>query len=71
MANGGTRKPVYGPEDGGRADLGTPGAFPYTRGVYPTMYTTRAWTMRQYAGFGTAEETNERFSYLLDGFVDT
>ena len=65
MADGGTRKPVYGPEDGGRPDLGTPGAFPFTRGVYPTMYTTRVWTMRQYAGFGTAEETNERFRRLL------
>lgn len=46
-------------------DLGEPGAFPYTRGVYPTMYTTRLWTMRQYAGFGTAEETNQRFRSLL------
>ena len=47
-------------------DLGEPGAFPYTRGVYPTMYTSRLWTMRQYAGFGTAEETNARFRRLLD-----
>ncbi|MGE0352234.1 MAG: methylmalonyl-CoA mutase [Gemmatimonadales bacterium] len=46
-------------------DLGEPGAFPYTRGIYPTMYTTRLWTMRQYAGFGTAEETNQRFRSLL------
>ncbi len=46
-------------------DLGAPGAFPFTRGVYPSMYTTRLWTMRQYAGFGTAEETNERFRRLL------
>src|SRR6187549_2931138 len=47
-------------------DLGYPGAFPYTRGVYPSMYRGRLWTMRQFAGFGTAEETNTRFRYLLD-----
>ena len=47
-------------------DLGYPGAFPYTRGVYPSMYRGRLWTMRQFAGFGTAEETNARFRYLLD-----
>jgi methylmalonyl-CoA mutase N-terminal domain/subunit len=61
-------KPLYGPGDwtGDPArDLGAPGAFPFTRGVYPAMYTTRFWTMRQYAGFGTAEETNERFRRLL------
>jgi methylmalonyl-CoA mutase N-terminal domain/subunit len=46
-------------------DLGYPGAFPFTRGVYPSMYRGRLWTMRQFAGFGTAEETNERFRYLL------
>lgn len=46
-------------------DLGLPGDFPYTRGVQPTMYRGRIWTMRQYAGFGSAEETNERFKYLL------
>jgi len=46
-------------------DLGFPGEYPYTRGVYPTMYRARFWTMRQYAGFGTAEETNQRFKYLL------
>lgn len=45
--------------------LGFPGEFPYTRGVQPTMYRGRLWTMRQYAGFGTAEETNERYRYLL------
>ncbi len=45
--------------------LGFPGEYPYTRGVYPTMYRGRLWTMRQYAGFGTAEETNQRFHYLL------
>ena len=43
-----------------------PGAYPYTRGIYPDMYQGRVWTMRQYAGFGTADETNERFRYLLD-----
>ena len=47
-------------------DLGVPGAFPFTRGVYPSMYRGRLWTMRQFAGFGTAEETNERFRYLLE-----
>ena len=62
------RKPVYGPEDwrGDPArDLGAPGAFPFTRGVHPTMYRGKMWTMRQYAGFGTAEETNARFRHLL------
>jgi methylmalonyl-CoA mutase N-terminal domain/subunit len=49
-----------------RADLGFPGEEPYTRGVYPTMHRGRLWTMRQYAGFGTARETNDRFHYLLD-----
>ncbi len=47
-------------------DLGYPGVFPFTRGVYPSMYRGRLWTMRQFAGFGTAVETNERFRYLLD-----
>ena len=49
-----------------REDIGVPGGFPFTRGVYPSMYRGRLWTMRQFAGFGTAEETNERFHYLLD-----
>ena len=58
---------VYGPEHAPDAEsLGQPGAFPYTRGVYPTMYRGRHWTMRQYAGFGTAGETNQRYRYLLD-----
>src|SRR5690242_21450724 len=48
-----------------RSSLGQPGEPPYTRGVYPTMYRSRPWTMRQYSGFGTAKETNERFHYLL------
>ncbi|HEV2006423.1 MAG TPA: methylmalonyl-CoA mutase family protein, partial [Candidatus Limnocylindrales bacterium] len=47
-------------------DLGRPGEFPYTRGVQPTMYRSRLWTMRQYAGFASAEETNRRFRYLLE-----
>src|SRR4029077_5935644 len=47
-------------------DLGLPGQFPFTRGVYPSMYRGRLWTMRQSAGFGGAAETNERFRYLLE-----
>lgn len=62
-------QPVYGPTDlegfDERASLGEPGTFPFTRGVHPTMYRGRLWTMRQYAGFGTAEATNERFKFLL------
>ena len=62
-------KPVYGPDDlegfAPESDLGSPGTYPYTRGVQPTMYRGRLWTMRQYAGFGTAEATNERFKFLL------
>ena len=60
---------VYRPGDGAvdyETDLGDPGTFPFTRGVQPTMYRRRLWTMRQYAGFGTAAETNERFKLLLD-----
>ena len=63
---------VYLPEDVGEAaearyteQLGFPGAFPYTRGVQPTMYRGRFWTMRQYAGYATAEESNARYRYLL------
>ncbi|MET9645722.1 methylmalonyl-CoA mutase [Streptomyces syringium] len=63
-------QPVYGPGalEGWDPDekLGEPGAFPYTRGVYPTMYTGRPWTMRQYAGFGTAAESNARYRQLID-----
>ncbi|MGE5718485.1 MAG: methylmalonyl-CoA mutase [Nocardioidaceae bacterium] len=62
-------RPVYGPEalEGfdPAAALGDPGEFPFTRGVYPTMYTGRPWTMRQYAGFGTAKESNERYKQLV------
>ncbi len=59
---------LYGPEDvrDHDANIGNPGEYPFTRGVYPSMYRGRLWTMRQFAGFGTAEETNERFRYLLD-----
>jgi methylmalonyl-CoA mutase, N-terminal domain len=53
---------VGGPED----PIGRPGEYPFTRGVYPSMYRGRLWTMRQFAGFGTSEETNERFRYLLE-----
>ena len=63
-------EPLYTPEDVAdidyEEDLGFPGEPPYTRGPYSTMYRGRLWTMRQYAGMGTAEETNERFNYLLD-----
>ncbi len=62
--------PLYTAEDladhDRERDEGFPGSFPYTRGVYPSMYRGRLWTMRQFAGFGTVEETNERFRYLLD-----
>ena len=58
---------LYGPEDVGSFGerIGVPGEFPFTRGVYASMYRGRLWTLRQFAGFGTAEETNERFRYLL------
>ena len=59
--------PLYTSEDVGPLErIGFPGEYPFTRGVYPSMYRGRLWTMRQFAGFGTAEETNERFRYLLD-----
>ncbi len=60
-------EPLYTEEDLPEPErIGLPGEFPFTRGVYPSMYRGRLWTMRQFAGFGTAEETNERFRYLLD-----
>jgi methylmalonyl-CoA mutase N-terminal domain/subunit len=60
-------EPLYTADDAADpSGIGLPGEFPYTRGVYPSMYRGRLWTMRQFAGFGTAEETNERFRYLLD-----
>ena len=61
--------PVYTPLDtldlDPSADLGVPGSFPYTRGIHPTGYRGKLWTMRQFAGFGTARETNERYKFLL------
>ncbi len=62
-------RPLYTERDLPRdpeASIGLPGQFPFTRGVYPSMYRGQLWTMRQFAGFGTAEETNERFHYLLE-----
>ncbi|MFC5662888.1 methylmalonyl-CoA mutase [Kitasatospora misakiensis] len=63
--------PVYGPEDLAGRDqaerLGRPGEYPFTRGIHPTMYTGRPWTMRQYAGFGTAAESNARYRQLIAG----
>jgi methylmalonyl-CoA mutase, N-terminal domain len=59
-------KPVYTADDVAGLDRELPGEFPYTRGPYPTMYRGRPWTIRQYAGFGSAEETNARFRYLLE-----
>jgi methylmalonyl-CoA mutase N-terminal domain/subunit len=62
-------EPLYSPgnvEIDYERDLGSPGAYPFTRGVYPSMYRGRLWTMRQFAGFGTAGETNARFHYLLE-----
>src|SRR3954453_18064308 len=62
-------EPVYGPQAlagfDPAAKLGEPGEYPFTRGVYPTMYTERPWTMRQYAGFGTAAESNRRYHQLI------
>jgi len=63
--SGAAVKPLYTAADA-PDDPGFPGLYPYTRGVYPSMYRGRLWTMRQFAGFGTAEETNERFRHLLD-----
>ncbi len=58
---------VYTPEDAVPfEEIGLPGQFPFTRGPYPTMYRGRTWTMRQIAGFGTGEDTNRRFRYLID-----
>jgi methylmalonyl-CoA mutase N-terminal domain/subunit len=64
-----TTSPVYGPEDlagfDPARDLGRPGEFPYTRGIHPDMYRGKLWTMRQFSGFATPEETNRRYCYLL------
>jgi methylmalonyl-CoA mutase N-terminal domain/subunit len=63
-------KPIYGPDDVAdieyQEDIGEPGTYPYTRGIHKYMYRYRPWTMRQYAGFGTPRESNERFRYLID-----
>jgi methylmalonyl-CoA mutase, N-terminal domain len=65
--SGETIEPLYTEADLPRSEqIGLPGLFPFTRGVYPSMYRGRLWTMRQFAGFGTAEETNERLRYLLE-----
>ncbi|HEY3452376.1 MAG TPA: methylmalonyl-CoA mutase family protein [Myxococcales bacterium] len=60
-------EPAYGPGDGDPRRIGAPGEPPFTRGVHPSMYRSRLWTMRQYAGFGTAEESNRRYRTLLEG----
>src|SRR3989304_2144705 len=64
------KKPVYLPEDVADLDaerqLGRPGAYPFTRGIHPTMYRGKLWTMRQFAGFGSAEDTNRRYKFLLE-----
>ena len=67
--SGKTVEPLYTPEslpdfDPAR-DLGEPGKYPYTRGIHPGMYRDRLWTMRQFSGFATPEETNQRYRYLL------
>src|SRR3954466_13299263 len=60
-------EPLYTSQDlPDPAEIGFPGEYPFTRGGYPSMYRSRLWTLRQFAGFGTAEETNARFRYLLD-----
>jgi methylmalonyl-CoA mutase N-terminal domain/subunit len=63
-------KPIYGPEDvvdlNEADEIGEPGAYPFTRGIHKYMYRYRPWTMRQYAGFGTPQESNERFKYLIE-----
>src|SRR5579864_7967047 len=63
-------EPLYGPEDlrgiDLQRDLGAPGEFPYTRGIHRNMYRERLWTMRQFSGFATPEETNRRYHYLLE-----
>ncbi|MEM0330872.1 MAG: methylmalonyl-CoA mutase family protein, partial [Archaeoglobaceae archaeon] len=59
---------LYTPEDVAveyESKIGYPGVYPFTRGIYPTMYRGRLWTMRQYAGYGTAEETNKRYKFLI------
>lgn len=68
--SGAELEPLYTPEDvedlDCQRDLGYPGCYPYTRGIHPTMYRGRLWTMRQFSGFGTAEDTNRRYKFLLE-----
>ena len=68
--SGSELEPLYTPEDveglDYERDLGYPGCYPYTRGIHPTMYRGRLWTMRQFSGFGTAEDTNRRYKFLLE-----
>jgi methylmalonyl-CoA mutase N-terminal domain/subunit len=68
--SGAAVRPLYGPDDveglDYNEDLGFPGVYPFTRGVYPTMYRGRFWTQRQFSGFGTPKDTNRRYHYLLD-----
>src|SRR5436190_12278338 len=63
-------QPVYDDQDVAELDLperlGDPGEYPFTRGIHPDMYRSRRWTMRQYAGYATAQETNQRFHYLIE-----
>ena len=58
-------KEVYGPSDIKPSESEIPGQYPFTRGIHPTMYRGKLWTMRQYAGFGSAAETNARYHFLL------
>ena len=64
------KRPIYTAQDLAGSDparqLAEPGAYPYTRGIHPTMYRGRLWTMRQFAGFGSAEDTNRRYKFLLE-----
>src|SRR5215210_1493046 len=57
---------LYEPEAGPDPSIGVPGEYPYTRGIYPSMYRGRLWTMRQFAGFGSPQQTNERFKFLAE-----
>jgi methylmalonyl-CoA mutase N-terminal domain/subunit len=59
-------EPIYGPADGIDPRIGVPGEWPFTRGIYPSGYRGRLWTMRQFAGFGTADQTNERYKFLIE-----
>jgi methylmalonyl-CoA mutase, N-terminal domain len=59
-------EPLYGPGEGADGNIGVPGEYPFTRGIYPTMYRGRLWTMRQFAGFGSPAQTNERYKFLIE-----